>query len=278
MVSCLLVASSGCAAGRGRFADKDWRAQTKTTPKSTLLPTLETRDPALASALLRLALAETAEHHRLVAAAYRRAGVTDYAHRHYQRALGLEPCDSLAFEGLAQIWRDWFRPDLALGDAHRAVHCRPESAAAHNTLGTVLQALGQTKNARREFERAVELDERAAFALNNLCYLSLHEGDGRAAEALCERALVQDPALPAARTNLALAYVMRGDIAGAEGRLLEDPDRAAGLYNVGMLRMALGWYAPAAEAFEAAAIQRPSSADARRRASQARGKAVAERE
>ena len=52
---------------------------------------------------------------------------------------------------------------MALGDAHRAVSCRPDSAAAHNTLGTVFQMLGQTKNARWAFERAVALDGRAAF-------------------------------------------------------------------------------------------------------------------
>ena len=191
--------------------------QTKATSKSsTLLPTIEGSDPALANALLRLALVESAENHRLVAAAYRQAGVTDYAHRHYQQALRLAPCDSVAYEGLAQIWRDWRMPDVALGDASRAVKCRPDSAAAHNTLGTVLQALGQTKNARRAFERALELDAHAAFAMNNLCYLWLEEGNARVAQQTCERALAEDPTMTPARTNLALAYVMQGDTPGAE--------------------------------------------------------------
>lgn len=270
-------------AGAGRQDLRDYtrklRAlQSKTRSKSTLLPTIETQDPALAAALLRLALIETAEHHRLVAAAYRRNGITDFAYRHYQRALHLEACDSLAFEGLAQVWRDWGMPDLALGDAYRAVHCRPESASAHNTLGTVFQALGQRKNARREFERAVELDGHAAFALNNLCYVSLREGNGRRAQQMCERALAQDPALAMARQNLALAHVAQGDTAGAESELLKHPDRAVGLYAVGMLRMAVGQYAAAAEAFDAVVAERPTSLEARRRAAQARAQLVAYRE
>lgn len=253
--------------------------QTKTTSKSsTLLPTIEGRDPALASALLRLALVESAEHHRLVAAAYRKAGVTDYAHRHYQRALRLAPCDSAAYEGLAQIWRDWGMPDVALGDAYRAVHCRPDSAVAHNTLGTVFQALGQTKNARRAFERALELDARGAFALNNLCYLWLQEGNARAARQTCERALALEPTMTVARTNLALAYVMQGDIPSAERQLLEHPDAVTGQFNVGMLRMSMGRYADAAQAFDVVVSERPASREARRRATQAHARIVAGRE
>ena len=34
---------------------------------------------------------ESAENHRLVAAAYRQAGVLDFAFRHFQRAVVLEP-------------------------------------------------------------------------------------------------------------------------------------------------------------------------------------------
>jgi len=252
--------------------------QTKATVKTSLLPTIEKNNPELASALLRLALFENAEHHRMVAAAYRKVGVTDYAHRHYQRALRLDPCDGAAYEGLAQIWRDWAMPEVALGDAHRAVHCRPDSASAHNTLGTVFQTLGQTKNARWAFERALELDGHAAFALNNLCFLSLQEQNGRAAQLMCERALVQDPTMTAARTNLALAYVMQGDIAGAEARLLENRDSAAGRFNVGMLRMSMGRYAEAVEAFDAVVAERPSSREARQRAAQARARTVAQRE
>ena len=248
------------------------------TSKATLLPTVETTDPELSKALLRLALVGSPENHRLVAAAYRRAGVSDYAFRHYERALRLDPCDSAAFEGMAQIWRDWGMPDMALGDAYRALHCGPDSATAHDTLGTVFQALGKTTLARRSFERAVELDGHAAMPLNNLCYLALQAGSGGDAQELCERALEEDPTLAVARANLALTYAMQGDIPAAERCLLDQPDRGAALHAIGMLRMALGRYMSAAEAFEAAVRERPSSHASRRRAVQARAKARAYKE
>lgn len=252
--------------------------QAKAAPRSSLLPTMETRDPALAAALLRLALVETAENHRLVAGAYRSAGISDYAHRHYQRALKLEPCDGAAYEGLARVWRDWGLPGLALGDAHRALHCAPRSASAHNTLGTVLQALGYHRDARMAFDRALRLDSAAVFALNNLCYLSLQERDGARAQQDCERALAIEPAMAAARNNLALAYAIQGDIAQAERRFLDSPDPAEGQYNVGILRMSLRQYPEAAQAFDLAAATRPSLWEAARRAAQARAAAATYRE
>lgn len=260
------------------YARKLRELQAKATTKTTFLPTIETRDPVLGAALLQVAAAPTPANHRLVAAAYRRAGVADYAFRHYQRALRLDSCDSAALQGIAQLWRDWGMPDLALGDAYRAVSCQPKSPAAYNTLGTVFQALGQHASAKRAYERALAFDNRAVFALNNLCFLSLQEGDGSSAEASCQRALALDPRMVAARNNLALAYAMQGDVKRAEAQLLDAPDSAEGQYNVGILRMSLGQFEDAAKAFDTAAATRPSLWDAWRRAAQARQLAYIERE
>jgi Flp pilus assembly protein TadD len=242
------------------------------------IPTLEGRNPALAAALLRLSMHETAENHRLVAAAYRTAGVSDYAYRHLQRALRLEPCDAAAFEARAQLWRDWGMQDLAVGDAHRAIHCAPASASARNTLGTILQVLGLHDAARAAFEEALRLNARAAFALNNLCYVSLQEGDGAGAQRSCERALELEPRMTTARANLALAYALQGEVGEAEARLVDGADPATGQYNVGILRLSLAQYEGAAEAFTLAAAIKPSLAVAAQRASQARALAAAHRE
>ena len=240
--------------------------------------TIESRDPVLASALLKLKMLPTAANHREVARAYTAAGITDFAFRHYQQALRIEPCDSSAFEGLARLWRQWGTPELALGEAHRAVHCRPGSASAYNTLGTVLVALGQLEQAKAAFETAGRFDQRAAFALNNLCYVALQQGDGPAAQHACERALDLEPTMAAAHGNLALAYALQGNLSIAERRLLDDADPATGLYNVGVLRLSTNQYGAAAAAFDLAADTRPSLADAARRAAQARVKAAAVKE
>jgi Flp pilus assembly protein TadD len=65
---------------------------------------------------------------------------------------------------------------FGLGDADRAIHYAPRSAAAHNTLGTLLAALGSWPNARLEFERALDLDPGASYAAANLCYVDGVEG------------------------------------------------------------------------------------------------------
>ena len=86
------------------------KRQAKAAPKSSLLPTLETRDSGLAKALLLVAMQDTAANHRAVSAAYRDAGVLDYAFRHLQRAVALNRCDAAAYDGMARLWRAWGRP------------------------------------------------------------------------------------------------------------------------------------------------------------------------
>jgi Flp pilus assembly protein TadD len=262
--------------GLGDWARKLRALQSKATTKSSMLPTIESTDPSLKAALMRLAFDESPESHRLVAAAYRKAGVDDYAFRHLQRALKLDPCDSAAYEGLARVWRDWGMSNVALSDAHKALHCRPQSASAYNTLGTVLEALGQHAEARRAFEFAVRLDSRAAYAFNNLCYLSVQLGEGAAAQQACERALALDPTITTASNNLAMAYAIQGETAKAEARLRDRRNTAQGIYNVGLLRMSLGQYLDAADAFDLALATKPSLADAAKRAAQARRAAALE--
>ena len=264
--------------GLGEYARKLRTLQANTRTNVTLGATIESRDSRLASALLKVSLAPTADNHRLVAEAYRNAGITDHAYRHFTRALQIDRCDSSALEGLARLWRDWGTPDLALSDAHRAVFCRPASASAYNTLGTVLAALGQRENARHAFEFAARLDGKAAFALNNLCYLALQDGDGPRAQGHCERALALEPSMTAAQTNLALAYAVQGQLDKAEARLLDSPDTATAQFNIGILRMSLAEYGGAATAFDLAATMRPSLAEAARRAVQARAMTAAMKE
>jgi tetratricopeptide (TPR) repeat protein len=237
---------------------------------TTALETLESRDTGLAEDLRHLSAAPTAAAHRAVAERYRQRGVLDAAHRHYNAALKLDGRDALAYEGLARVWRDWGLSNLALGDAYRAVYFAPTSAAVHNTLGTVLQALGQHENARTAYERASGLDPQAAYALNNLCYLSFVDGRVQGAIDACHKALSLEPALTAARNNLALAYAAIGRIDLARTELLDANDVSRGLYNIGIVHLAAGDQSAAVAAFDAASRANPLLAIARERASHVR--------
>jgi len=181
-------------------------ARTDATP-------MEASDGELKAALAALAVAATPERERAVADAYRRAGVLDLAMDHYARAVRLDARDADAYDAMARIWRDWGFPQLGLGDAYRAVYYAPRSPVPSNTLGTLLQSLGQTQQARQYFQRAVRIDPGAFFALNNLCYSLRTDNRPREAADACEKALVIAPDLVQARKNLA---VVRADQDGVE--------------------------------------------------------------
>jgi Flp pilus assembly protein TadD len=77
---------------------------------------------------------------------------------------------------------------MGLSHAHQAIHLAPDWAVAHNTLGTLLYSLGDRAEARAWFTEAVRLDPGAAYALQNLCTLSLAEGRTREAITQCRQA------------------------------------------------------------------------------------------
>jgi tetratricopeptide (TPR) repeat protein len=135
---------------------------------------------------------------------YRALGILDMAYEHYLRASQIDRTYAPAYEGLARVWRDWGFPAMGAADASRAVFYAPGSASAHNTWGTVLAATGYSDDARRQYQRAVELDAGAAYAWNNLCYLSFLNGDNDRAAGECRTALSVDPGLTAALGTLAL--------------------------------------------------------------------------
>ena len=226
-------------------------------PARSSAVTLESQDPALAKALLLLEAAPSAARHREVADAYMRLGISDQAHEHLSAAVKLEPRDAASWDRMARIWRDWGLPHLGLTDAHRAVYFAPTSPVVHNTLGTVLHALGRRAEARAQFERALRLDPAAAYALNNLCYTWTLEGQVRAAVEACERAIAIRPDLLPTRNNLGLAYAVGGSLEDTERAFALGGDQARAHYNMGIVYLARRQHADALKAFEAAQRERP---------------------
>ena len=159
-------------------------------------------------------------------------------------------------------WRDAGLPHLALGDAYRAVHYSHGTPETRNTLGTVLQSMGRSREALTEFTRVVEKDPLAAYGWNNLCYGWLVGGRPAEATRACQRALSLQPTFAAAQNNLGLARAQAGDFTGAAAafRLAGSSPRAD--FNMGMARAATGQYSQAASAFERAHRAVPQWQDA----------------
>jgi tetratricopeptide (TPR) repeat protein len=241
-------------------------------PSGTPAAMLESRDAELAEALREAQASPTADSLRRAGELYRQRGVLDAAYRYFNRVIQLNPRDAAAYEGLARVWRDWKLPELAMGDAHRAVYYAPRSAAAQNTLGTIMQALGQDEAAHAAYQLASTLDPKAAYAVNNLCYLSLLGGRIDAAIQKCRAALTVDPSLVAARNNLGLALAASGRMDLARTQFLDADDRATGLYNTGIAYLASGDDEGALSAFDEASRSRPLFHLARERAQQIRAR------
>ena len=174
----------------------------------TSLATVEQIDSNLARALTGLGSVPGAAALLDVAEAYRRAGIGDKAMEYYLRALQTEPGNAAAHDGQARVWRDWGFPGVGLAEAYRAVYHAPASPECRNTLGTILQALGNVAAARQQYVKALALDPGAAYALNNVCALELAEGEAAAAVSSCNRALALDAGLESARRNLARAEAL----------------------------------------------------------------------
>jgi Flp pilus assembly protein TadD len=239
-------------------------------PTRPPIETVESSSQELTAALRLVRSSPTAEGNRRVAAAYRTAGILDTAYEHFSEAVRLDPQDGWAYDGMAQIWRDWGFPGLGLGHAYRAVCRLPNVPGPLNTLGTILFALGQVHEARMRFEQVLRLSPNAGYALNNLCYAALMDGDLDEARAVCRRAMEVAPDLSAARNNLALVYVAGGDLDGAARLFAASPDPAERQYNLGLVFLVSGRYREAAAALDAAARLKPTLPFVNERARQAR--------
>lgn len=239
------------------FMGKVRAAAERARPLTGRAQTVEAGDPSVTAALLAVSVRPSAEAHRAVAREYIRLGILDVAHEHLSAAVTLDPQDAAAWDGLARIWRDWGFPHLALPDAYRALYYAPDSPVVHNTLGTVLQALGRRADARAQYEHALALDMTAAYALTNLCYGWVLEGETTKAADACRRALRLQPDSDATRNNLALAYDAGGNPSAALEMFASTGDEGRAEYNAGIVLLARRRYAEALKAFEAAQVLRP---------------------
>jgi len=115
---------------------------------------------------------------------------------------------------------------------------KDDFAYAHFQLGYVYTALGRGKEARPEYEKALQLDPKMSEAALNLGILLLNE-DPAAAVAPLAKAVDMLPAQSRPRTLLGLAYEKSGDLKNAttayEGALALDPKDIETSLHLGQL-------------------------------------------
>ena len=227
-------------------------------PGRTSARTIEGNDRRLAAALFVSTATPSPAAFRQVAREYKRLGIFDDAYEYLNKALRLDRHDAATHDDLARLWRDSGFPHLALGDAHRALFVAPNSPIVRNTVGTILQVLGQRAEARAQYEIALQLDPSAEYALNNLCYGWILDGDAPKAAHACQHALRLNPDLAIASNNLGIAYAAAGNVSAALSAFAHAGDTALGMYNLGVVHLARRRYVEAAAAFKEAQRARPS--------------------
>ena len=246
------------------FMSKVRQRASEARPGRVPAATIEGQDPRLAAALAVASVRPEPETYRAVAREYSRLHIVDRAHDYLTRALAVDRRDWATYDTLARVWRDSGSPSVALGDAHRAVYYAPASPVARNTLGTILQAMGLKKGAREQYEHALRLDPGASYALNNLCYGWILDGDAPKAARACDQALSLNPDLNAARNNLGILYAAGGDFAGARSAFEQSGDQAVVSYNLGIMHLARREYRKAADSFADAQQAHPTRQTAAR--------------
>lgn len=123
----------------------------------------------------------------------KRAAQASYENPFYLKYL--EPGSTLDAEIMARI---------------EGLRANPASPTLHNELGALLFERRFPKDARYEFERALDFDKRLYPARYNLALLELAEGNTGRAERLLKQVIRQKPGYPEAHFTLGLLYEHRG--------------------------------------------------------------------
>jgi TolB-like protein/Tfp pilus assembly protein PilF len=153
--------------------------------------------------------------------------------------LGPDVGDSWCVRGSLRMsiqW-DW---DGARSDLDRALALAPGDAATRRRRGGLLSALGRTREALAEDERAVELDPLSVTAWESLAYDRLAAGDLPGARQAVDRTLEIEPGTPVGIRRLGEIHLLAGKPADALAVFQRLPIEYARLTGVAMAQHALG--------------------------------------
>ncbi|HEX7295495.1 MAG TPA: tetratricopeptide repeat protein, partial [Pyrinomonadaceae bacterium] len=127
------------------------------------------------------------------------------------KAIELDPSlhEAYATRGFLQMFHhwDWEGADRSLS---RAIQLAPNSSKAHHWYGVYLSIQGRFDEARREMERALELDPTALVIMTDLAELHYFKSDYQRAETELQKVLAIDPSFLNARLNLVKVRYKKG--------------------------------------------------------------------
>jgi Flp pilus assembly protein TadD len=154
------------------------------------------------------------------------------------------------------------RLDEALAQYDRLAERRPGSVGPPTKAGLILQAQGKEDEARRRYERRVDVEPRAAVASNNLAWMYASRGEQLdRALALAQAAKTELPDHPHVNDTLGYVYIKRQLPALAIPLLRlaiqRDPGNPAIHYHLGLAYSQTGDKTAARKALEEALRLKP---------------------
>jgi tetratricopeptide (TPR) repeat protein len=137
------------------------------------------------------------------------------AEKAFDAALAIDPLHVKSLVNLSRVLIDQKRFDEALDRLSHASGIEPTSNEVHRLLGRTLNAQGKTDAAVEAYRRAIELNERDVWSMNNLGLLFLEQKRADEALPLLAKAVELRKDVPAFHNNLGMALEHAGRLKDA---------------------------------------------------------------
>jgi tetratricopeptide (TPR) repeat protein len=181
----------------------------------------------------------------LAARVYGASGDPASAEQFLRRAIQTDAGYLPAYGALGGLFSSQGRLDEARAEFEALAARSPKSVAAVTMVGLLMQAKGDAAGARREFERALQIDPEAAVAANNLAWMDAESGgDLDVALQLAQTAQKRLPAVAAVGDTLGYIYYKKNLASLAVSTLKrsveQEPANATFQYHLGLAYASAG--------------------------------------
>jgi Flp pilus assembly protein TadD len=159
----------------------------------------------------------------------------------FGKALEIDPGHVKSLVNVSRVFIEQGRSEDALDTLMKAADLEPTSGVVHRLFGRAFAARQQTADAEAAYRRAIELDDRDAWAMNNLGLLLIEDKRADEAVPLLARAIQIRNDVSLFQNNLGMALEHTGHFAGAaqaySGALTVDPAYEKARQNLARVEM-----------------------------------------
>ena len=184
-----------------------------------------------------------------------------------RRASDLDPLNLETFSLLGRLYIEQDRLAPALQEFDALAAADPKNLSAHVMAAMIVHARGDIKDARRRYNKVLQIEPRSVLAANNLAALYSEQGQNLdLAQQLAERAADQMPGHPEIQDTLGMIYYQRHQVGQAVRRFEQsvavDPQNPVYHYHLALAYSKSGDKERARRSLQAALKLNPQFTDA----------------